>query len=253
MHLTKKIVVMESTSDIKLNYNYYYELMKEIYKSFEICNSDYAMKIHDEGFKIENKIYKLFNHQLFIENANYTKECIEIEKGSKCKLIISGVDEIVKNIVFGFLEKGTLELFNNKFAILNVENDKKIKFNNITLYKVRNPIVATRQDENKRIIFINPFEEDYYRVLANNLMRKYKLIYNKEYEGELYFDIENTLNIKKRFISNIKSTSKLIGYSDFELYLVADADMQKVAYYCGLGSSNSLGMGAVTFITSRRD
>lgn len=257
MDLTRKILVLEATSNMRLDYNYYYELMKEIYKSLELSNSELAIKVHDKGFGIENKIYKLFNHQFFIENALYTKEGIEIKKGAICKLSISGVNEIVKNIAFGFLEKGNLELFNNKFSILNIENDKNIKFNNITLYKVRNPIVATRQDSNKKIIFISPFEEDYYKVLANNLKRKYKLIYNKDYEGELYFDIEDTLNIKKRFIPNVKSKSKsksiLIGYTDFELYIVADKDMQKIAYYCGLGSSNSLGMGATTFITSRRD
>ena len=109
----------------------------------------------------------------------------------------------------------------------------------------------------KKIVFISPFEDDYYRVLANNLKRKYKLVYGKDYTGELYFDIEDALNIKKRFIDNVKRDSKsksiLIGYTDFELYLVADRDMQKVAYYCGFGSNNSLGMGATTFITSRRD
>ena len=253
MELTKKILTMEATKDMLLNYNYHYELMKEIYTGLELSSPQLASKVHNDGFNIENKVYKLFNHQLFIEKARYTKEGIEIDKGSKCKLSISGEAEIVKNIVFGLLEKGTLELFDNVYKILNAENDRKIKFNNITLYKVRNPIVATRQDSNRRIIFINPFEEDYYRVLANNLKRKYKLIYNKDYEGELYFDIEDTLSVKKRFIPSIKSKSKLIGYTDFELYLVADEDMQKVAYYCGFGSNNSLGMGAVTFITSRRD
>ena len=253
MELTRKILVMEATIDMLLDYNYYYELMKEMYKSLEISNPELAVKIHDEGFRIENKKkYKLFNHQLFIENAKYTTEGIEIKKGAICKLTVSGVKEIVKNIVFGFLEKGTLKLFNNTYKVLNIENDKNVKFNNITLYKVRNPIVATRQDSKKNIVFTNPFEEDYYRILANNLKRKYKLIYNKDYEGELYFDIEDTLSIKKRFISNIKSKSILIGYTDFELYLVADKDMQRVAYYCGLGSNNSLGMGATTFITSRR-
>lgn len=253
MELTRKVLIMESMSNITLDYNYCYELMKEIYKSMELSNPEFAVKIHDEGFGVENKIYKLFNHQFFVENAKYTKEGIEIKKGAKCKLTISGVSEIIKNISFGFLEKGDLELFGNKFSVLNIENDRKVKFNNITLYKVRNPIVATRQDEDRRIVFMNPFEEGYYEVLANNLKRKYKLIYNKDYDGELYFDIEDTLSVKKRFIPNIKLKSKLIGYTDFELYLVADKDMQRVAYYCGLGSNNSLGMGAVTFITARRD
>lgn len=253
MELTRKILIMEAASDISLDYNYHYELMKEIYTSLEISNPALALQIHEEGFRIENKKYKLFTNQFFIENAQYTKNFIKIKKGMKCKLIISGLKEVVKNIVFGFLEKENLNLFNNKFKILNVENDKRIKFNKVTLYKVRNPIVATRQDENKHIIFVNPFEEDFYKILANNLKRKYKLIYNKDYHGELYFDIEDTFSVKKRLISNIKSKFMLIGYSGFELYLVADTDMQKVAYYCGLGSNNVLGMGAVTYVTSRRD
>ena len=257
MELTRKILVMKTTKDSTLDYNYHYELMKEIYKSLEMSNYELAIELHDRGYSIENKRYKLFNHQLFIENANYTKEGIYIKKDSICKLTLSGKQEIIKNIIFGFLEKGKLKLFDTSYKVVSIENDKNIKFNNITLYKVRNPIVATRQDEDKKIVFISPFEDDYYRVLANNLKRKYKLVYGKDYTGELYFDIEDALNIKKRFIDNVKRDSKsksiLIGYTDFELYLVADRDMQKVAYYCGFGSNNSLGMGATTFITSRRD
>ena len=253
MELTRKIIVLKADKGFILDYNYHYELMKDIYKSIEISEPSLAIQLHEEGYRYGNKKHKLFTNQLFFENVKYTKEGIEVKEGTVCKLIVSGVKEIVKNIVFGFMEKGSVELFNNSFKVLKVEPDKKVKFDNITLYKVRNPVVATRQDEKKRRIFINPFEEDFYKVLANNLKRKYKLIYNKDYEGDLYFDIEDTFSIKKRLVSNIKSKFMLIGYSDFELYIVADKDMQKVAYYCGLGSNNSLGMGAITFITSRRD
>lgn len=253
MELTRKILILEATEDIVLDYNYHYELMKEIYKSLDVSDSKLAFKLHEEGYKVENKIYKLFTHQLYIERANYTKKGIEIKKGAKCKLTVSGIGKVVKNISLGLIKKGSLELFGKHYKVVDIENDRKVKFNNITLYKARNPIVATIQDEQKRIIFTNPLEEKYYEVLANNLKRKYKLVYNKEYEGELYFDIEDTLSIKKRLISNIKSRGMLIGYSGFEIYLVADEDMQKVAYYCGLGSNNALGMGMTTYITSRRD
>ena len=253
MQLTRKVIVVEANEDVVLDYNYHYELMKDVYRSLEVANPQLAHKTHDEGYKIENKIYKLFTHHLYIEKADYTSEGIKIKKGTKCKLTVSGVKEVIKNVVFGYIEKSSMDLFGTKYKVLEVQNDKKVKFNNITLYKMRNPLVATRQDENKRIIYMNPFEEDYYTVLANNLKRKYKLVYGKDYTGELYFDIEDTFSIKKRLISNIKENGILIGYSDFELYLVADKDMQKVAYYCGLGSNNSLGMGMGTFITSRRD
>ncbi|HFK2988398.1 TPA: CRISPR-associated endoribonuclease Cas6, partial [Clostridioides difficile] len=32
----------------------------------------------------------------------------------------------------------------------------------------------------------------------------------------------------------------------------ANKDMQEVIYYCGLGEKNSIGMGLLTYITSRR-
>lgn len=253
MSLTRKILVIQATQDTVLDYNYHYELMKEIYRSLEVANSKLAFQVHEEGFRIENKNYKLFTNQLYIEKANYTKNGIEIRKGTKCKLTISGFDVIVKNIVLGFIKKDNVNLFNKKYKLLEVENDKKVKLDNITLYKVRNPIVATIHDTKGRIIFKSPFEEDYYKILANNLKRKYKLIHGKDYEGDLYFDIEDTFLVKKRLISNIKSKGMLIGYSNFELYMVANRDMQKVAYYCGFGSNNSLGMGMTTYITSRRN
>lgn len=252
MELTRKIVSLEAAHDMKLDYNYNYELMKEIYKSIEIINQPFANQLHNTGFSVDNKRYKLFTHHLYIENPNYTQDHIEIKKGTKCNLIVSGVKEIIQNLTFGLLDKGSLNLFNNKFNVSTIENDRNVRFDKVSLYKVVNPIVATRQDENKKIIYVNPFDGDYYKILAHNLMRKYKLVYGKDYEGEIFFDIENTLAVKKKLISKIKSEFMIIGYSGFELFIEAEKDMQKVAYYCGLGGYNSLGMGSLNHIMSRR-
>ena len=95
-------------------------------------------------------------------------------------------------------------------------------------------------------------QEEFYKALYNNLIKKYKLIYKKDYKGELYFDIENILSIKKKYITNIKTKGFVIGYSDFEIFVQADKEMQNVIYHCGLGEKNSIGMGLVTHIMSRR-
>jgi CRISPR-associated endoribonuclease Cas6 len=254
MELTRKVLIVESESDLILDYNYYYELMKEIYSAMKISNIKRTEKLHNEGYKIDNKIYKLFTSQLFIENATYQANGIVIKKGTKLRLMISGAKITVEDAISGFIKKGNLKLFKNYFKIVDMENDKKINLNEITLYKVRNPIVASIQDENKKIVYVSPYQQEvYFKILANNLKRKYKLIYNKEYEGELYFDVEDIFSIKKKLISNIKTKGILIGYSGFELYIQASKEMQRVAYYCGVGSNNSLGMGLMTYIMSRRD
>ncbi|MEG1410509.1 MAG: CRISPR-associated endoribonuclease Cas6 [Terrisporobacter sp.] len=253
MELTRKVIILESTEDMILDYNYHYELMKEIYRAIELENKNKAEKLHNRGFIIENKRYKLFTNQLFIKDAEYLKEGIVISKNSKLKLTISGAKDIVNDVILGIVQNKQLKLFNNIFKVLNLENEKRIKFDSITLYRVRNPIVASIQNEKRQIVFMSPYQDKFFEVLANNLRRKYRLIYNKDYQGELYFDIEDIFSIKKRLISNIKTKGVVIGYSNFELYVQADVDMQKVAYYCGVGSNNSLGMGMMTYITSRRD
>lgn len=249
MELDRKILIFESSKDSKLRYSYNYLLMREIYDSMNIIDSKNAKELHDKGYRIENKIYKLFTHQLFIENAEYQNDAIYIKSESKIRVSISGIKSVVDNIVKGFMKKGLLLLDGNEFKLIDVKNDKNIKLDNISLYKVRTPIIASVQDDKRRIKYLSIYENEYFRVIAENLKRKYKLVYEKDYSGELYFDVEDLFNVKRKVIS-VKQGA-VVGYSDFELYIQADKDMQKVAYFCGIGSNNSLGMGFMTHIVSR--
>ncbi|HBH0696798.1 TPA: CRISPR-associated endoribonuclease Cas6, partial [Clostridioides difficile] len=145
------------------------------------------------------------------------------------------------------------KLNNIEFKVSDIEEDSKKNFNNITLYKVRSPIVASLYDlKSRKQVYLNPMQEEFYKALHDNLGNKYKLIHNKEYTGELYFDIEDVLAVKKKYITNIKGKGFIIGYTDFEIFVQANKDMQEVIYYCGLGEKNSIGMGLLTYITSRR-
>lgn len=253
MSLIRKYLILQVNEDCVLNYNYHYELMKRIYESIELKDKSRALILHNNGYKIDNKKFKLFNYNLFCQGAIYTSKGIEIKKDNTIKFIISGYSEVINLILKGLIIKQKFILDNIEFKIVNIEDDNKIKLDNISLYKVRTPVVASLYNklDNKQI-YLNPMQEEFYKSLYNNLIRKYKLIYKKDYNGELYFDIENVLSIKKKYITNIKQKGFVIGYSDFEIVVQADKDMQEVIYYCGLGEKNSVGMGLVTHIISRR-
>ncbi|WP_343109816.1 CRISPR-associated endoribonuclease Cas6, partial [Clostridioides difficile] len=195
----------------------------------------------------------LFNYTMMFEDAKYSKEGIHLNSRTKIRLILSGYDDILNNIIKGFIKCKVFKIYNIEFKLSNMDEDSKIGFNNITLYKVRSPIVASLYDlKSKKQVYLNPMQEEFYKALHDNLMKKYKLIYNKEYTGEVYFDIEDVLSVKKKYVTNIKGKGFVIGYTDFEIFVEADKDMQKVIYYCGLGEKNSIGMGLLTYITSRR-
>lgn len=253
MSLTRKHLILEVNEDSVLNYDYHYELMKRIYEAIELKDKSKALSLHNKGYEIDNKRFKLFNYNLFCQDAIYSNKGIEIKKDNPIKLIISGYSEVINLILKGFIIKQKFTLDNIEFKIINIEDDKKIKLNNISLYKVRTPVVASLYNKSyNKQIYLNPMQEEFYKALYNNLIKKYKLIYKKDYKGELYFDIENILSIKKKYITNIKTKGFVIGYSDFEIFVQADKEMQNVIYHCGLGEKNSIGMGLVTHIMSRR-
>lgn len=254
MKLDKKIITLLVEEDLKINYNYNYSFMKELYKLMSSIDSKRTKDIHENGFKIDNKIYKLFNFQIYFEGANYNNENIEVKKNSLIKLNISGVTSVLNLIFKGILKNGGIEIDGHKFKINNVEDDKKIKFNKIMLYKVRSPIVESiYNSEMKKAEFLNPYDERYYNALGKNLLRKHKIIYGKEYTGDLFFEIEDFIKIKKKFIKDINKNGFVMGFTDFEIYIEADPEMQKIAYMIGLGQNNSIGMGNISYICGRRE
>ncbi|EGT4052748.1 TPA: CRISPR-associated endoribonuclease Cas6 [Clostridioides difficile] len=253
MHLVRRYLILTVDNEVVLDYNYQYELMKRIYEAIESNDRRKALSLHNEGYKIDKKVFKLFNYTMMFEDAKYSKEGIHLNSRTKIRLILSGYDDILNNIIKGFIKCKVFKLYNIEFKLSNMDEDSKIGFNSITLYKVRSPIVASLYDlKSKKQVYLNPMQEEFYKALHDNLMKKYKLIYDKEYTGEVYFDIEDVLSVKKKYVTNIKGKGFVIGYTDFEIFVEADKDMQKVIYYCGLGEKNSIGMGLLTYITSRR-
>lgn len=244
MKLIRKIVVAKTNQDVIVDYSNNYEIMKEFYKCIEEVDSVLAFKLHNAS--IGKREYKLFTHQIYCKNAKYGKESITYPKGSNIQLTISGQEKIVNSIILGMIERG-LTIGNCKIPVIEINQDKFVKFNELGVYRVRTPIII--KDKNKK--FLNPMDEDYFRILGENLKRKYKQFYNEDYVGELYFDIENLLKIEKTVIRNVKK-GIIVGYSNFEIYIQATPKMQKIAYYCGLGSYNALGTGFLSHITSRR-
>lgn len=251
MPLVRKELVFTVLDNQIIDYNYNHRMQTVLYNMMSKIDKNKAMKLHDEGFKIDNKRFKLFNFSLFFMKYETTEEGIKVKKGSKVKLILSGKSEIIKTIIHGFIKAQQFKFYDTTLKLEDMLDDKKFNFSKVMLYKVRTPIVESIFDaETKKIIYLNTLNQEYYKALAFNLMRKYELVYGEKYNGELYFDIENVLNVRKKYI-RVKN-GYLVGYYNFELFVEAEPKMQMVSYFLGFGQNNSLGMGMVSYITGRR-
>lgn len=248
--LCRKQLVLEAMNDSILTYNYQYQLMKFIYVSVTKMDNLLGELLHESGFIAENKKFKLFNFALLFSNAEFSKEGIGLCNGLTLKLVVSGKDEIVNVILKSLQSMSIINLYDTRLKITGTFDDKSVNFKRQMLYKVYSPIIESIFNGEK-IQMLSPFEDDFYRTLAQNLKRKYKLIYNKDYSGEIFFHIENLLNVKEKYLHGIKGSYSAKGFGKYNLWIEADIDMQRVAYFCGLGQRNAMGAGFLGYITGR--
>lgn len=248
VNIGRHFVQLKVKKNCKLTYEYRYPLLKLIYKALEKEDKEKAKKLHGYGYRVENKPFKLLNPILLFKNAVFNENYIQLESEDIIELMLSGTEENINLIIKNLIKTSEIELCNCKFQVVNIRQDKQIKFKRQMLYKVISQVVESTYDN--RVKYLSPYQPQFYAALAQNLKRKYELIYEEEYKDEIYFDIENVLTIKKKKIQNIKEEGYRIGYGNFNIWIEASIKMQRVAYYTGLGQANMLGAGALIHLTS---
>lgn len=106
------------------------------------------------------------------------------------------------------------------------------------------PAVAYRTLNNYTQYF-SPDDDDFYEIIISNLLKKYKYVFGEEYKGILDVVFNENAGIKKS-VAKYKDTY-ITGYSG-QLRLICSDEMRAVAYYCGIGSKNSMGFGMLEIV-----
>lgn len=232
-----------------LNYDYNYALACEIYKKIQLIDNEFGIGFHNNGLRKNKseKPFKLMTMMLQFNNAIMDKEGIILNANDKVNLEIRGTKQVLNKILNGFMSDNSINIDGNIFEFERTEIKAIPNFKNTNLYKVESILIETLLDNNKKSIYLDAFNPRYVQTIKQNLKNKYKLIYNKEYTGELKIGIEDFMQIKTKSIK-VKNHN-IIGSGKFNIIIQADRDIQKVAYCCGLGTHNTYGAGFLKYIT----
>lgn len=249
--MIRKQIILKPDKNGEISYNYQHEVLKNIYKLMKLADEKKTKMLHNKGCRVDTgHVFKLFNYTLLFEDAIFTKTGITCNENTKVKLVISGKKEIIENILRGLLVSPKLEVDGFIFNFVKVVNDKRVNFEEVTFYKAMSPvIVSTKTDEGDKE-YLTPYNPKYFENLANNLKRKYKLVYNKDYLGEIFFEIDDLLEMKDKFV-RIKQGG--VRGNEYSIWVQAEKEMQKIIYYLGLGQNSSTGCGCLSFITGVRN
>lgn len=238
--------------------NYTYALSSFIYKTLQQANAEYSEWLHNQGYQLGNKQFKLFTFSELKLPKYQRYEDRFILQGDTLGLTVSFyADEAMKNFVTGLFERQTFFIRDKKsrvdFKVEFVEVQPEPTFTDKMRFHALSPIcISQHQADNKHASYLSPVDAYYSDLFFSNLINKYQAAksdttaFNR---NDLSFRLL-TDKPKSRLI-HIKGTSKeatkIRGFSyDFEL--TAPAELLAFGFAAGFGEKNSSGFGCVAVL-----
>ena len=255
-------ITCESIYTVFIPYNYHYKLHSAIYRIIEKSSAEFSNFLHNTGFiDDDNKHLKLFTFsKIIFDKANRTQKGFENVK--KFTFFFSSpVEKSFEHLVLGIFSDQTLNLNfgknSYKFDIISVETIEDPKIKSEMKFICLSPIASSiSQERNEKLTnhfldYMNTDEHDrFVQNIQNNLLRKYKIINGKDFDGNSEF----AFNFDPQYIVKRKGRiSKLIAFKqdikikgmEAPFTIKADPELIKIGYECGFGENNSAGFGMV--------
>jgi len=245
LHLT-----LHNRPGSRLSLNYRYELSAAVYKILERADPAFSAWLHDVGFPLEARKFKLFaiSSLHFGEGFRTRREDGTVSLGPRQDLTLSFfVTEAVEKFVAGVFREqrfgiGTKGLPPVDFNIETVEVEPTPAFSPAMRFCTLSPIVLSRYEEGKRYEqYMSPEEPGYGELFFSNLLNKYEsarlagLVTPLSAEGGLHFRLLN--QPQKRGVEvkvGTAARTKVIGY-EYEFELEGPEELLRFGYEAGMG------------------
>ena len=260
--------------------NYQYPLHSWIYKVIQSANAEFSRFLHDEGYRLGHKSFKLFTFSPLtcLPYKIYPQEQRIALQGQETTLQISfmisqAAEHFIRGLFAGQQFSLGDEISQVAFEVARIEAHPRPVFTETMCYRCLSPIVISTKTEGRtHAQYLHPEEEQYPDLFLRHLVQKHAAAVdaaavNAATVSQLT-DINNIpeweatersaaqrdaanwqfrlLNKPRKKGIHIKQHSrehtKVIGYLyDFEL--TAPPEVHEMAYYAGFGEKNSLGFG----------
>ena len=242
--------------------NYQYLVSSWIYRTLGNANSEFATKLHEQGYNFGGKQYKLFTFRALQPNwyriDKHAKTFILVKSPTVIELSFF-IEDALQHFVVGLFKNQSFTLssgqtFKVDFEVSSIEIVPKPIFKPTMQFSLQTPLCISQDQEGERYAqYLHPENKDYVTLLIQNLLRKQQALQpvpTNEIDKQLSlppFDYR-LLSQPKRSPRTIKNI-KVIGYV-FDFELSAPLELLELGYYAGFGEKNSaLGMGMVGIIT----
>jgi len=241
MHIT---IEFSCEKPVTLPFHYNHIVQGFIYNTIDERLADF---LHEKGYG-EGRNFKLFCFSNIIEKAHIKSESGRIIFGRKVSFVISSpVDYFCESFANG-LFKRTLILGENILEVESIKIDRQQINSDIMHIETISPVTAystlVKADGRKYTCFFQPGEEDFRRIVEENLRKKYRAFTGREPSQELI--TIKTLGQTRQHIVLYKGFI-IKGYTG-RLLMSGPQELLQMALDAGLGGKNSQGFGCVRLV-----
>ena len=235
----------ENGESFLMPYNYNHIIASVIYESIGRFNPD--SDLH------ESKSFKYFTFsQILFSKFKTIRSGILVKDGKFSLQISSPNNDLLKQIMQGFLKEPVITVLDFKVKISNIIMVKEPKFTDKMEFKSLSPIIANSRrniDGKNKEWDLAPSEPEFFPFIERNLVKKYNKYYGTDYDTNLIKISSNLRNVKRKRISMKINESKQhhVGYL-MDIILEGDPNLIKFAYDCGLSNKNSMGFGMLEVV-----
>lgn len=247
-----------SPKSVFIPFDYHYQMHSAIYSLIGKSSPGYSAFLHNTGFIDNNKQLKLFVFsKLNLPGAKITKSGFENVKEAFLNFS-TPIPKSFEHLVLGIFSDQELILKLSgkqlEFRIENVETLPDPDFSPEMRFTCLSPIAvagnSTSYSGKHYLDYMIPIEKDEYILgIKNNLLRKYRLVYGRDYVGNesFYFSFDPIYIVKKqgKIKKNVKFKDGRIIGMEAPFTIEADPELIRIGYECGFGSENSAGFGMV--------
>lgn len=236
--------------------NYQYELSSAIYRILSKGDAEYAKWLHDNGFRIENKNFKMFTFSRLIAPYGIDKEKSRlIFKADKITWYIAFLPErSTQEFIQGIFKDQQFEIADSisgsVFKICEVQILPGLNHKSEMLFETLSPICISHRNNNGKTDYLSPSDPLYEQAILSGLLSRYQVFTGKRFEGETFCKLHTLSQPRSSLITIKKGTkaeTRVRGFS-YRFRLELPEELMQIAYNCGIGEKGSQGFGMIKTI-----
>lgn len=238
---------------IRLPINYNHFLSGVIYQFLRESDPEYAHFLHQDGYEVENRRFKLFTFSQLRAKREIRGEQIHFH--SPLTWYVSSSQELfLANFAAALMEAGILQIKHHKLRVKDVEVLRQPRFGPQMTFRCLSPItMSTKRERDGTPHYCFPDDPQFSELVRQNLIRKYEAVYRHPPQEKSFAMTFDQAYIDKREgrvtrLVDFKGTKIRGVMSPF--HVIGTPALIHIGYECGFGDKNSMGFGMVEVLRS---